>query len=64
MEKIILTLGTSLISKVSDIIDDDENTVQDLWDGIVNLQTNSNAQAIISIEQELEALHFEDFKNW
>lgn len=61
---IILTICSSPIVQVSDITDDDGRTDKELWDVLINLYTTSNAQEVINVEQELEALQFEDVQNW
>lgn len=61
---IILTLGSSPLAQLSDIIDDDERTAKELWDAVIKLYTTSNAQAIINLEQELEGLRFDDGQSW
>lgn len=61
---IILTLSSSPLAQLSDIIDDDDRTAKELGDAFVKLYTTSNAQAILNLDQELEALSFEDGKSW
>lgn len=41
---IILTLGSSPLAQLNNIIDDDDLTAKELWDALVKLYTTSNAQ--------------------
>jgi len=50
---IVLSLGSGPLAQLSAIIDDDERTAKELWDGLTRLYTTSNAQAIFNLENEL-----------
>lgn len=61
---IILTFGSYPLLKLVNIIDDDNKTAKDLSYAVVKLYLSSNSQLIINLEQELEALRFDDNGNW
>lgn len=61
---IVLTLESSPLAQFADIIEDDNKTAKDFWDAVVQIYKASNAQVIIKLEQELEALRLDDNGNW
>lgn len=59
-----LTLGTTTIAQVGYIVDDDDRIAKDLWNSLEKLYDTSTTQAIINIQQQLEALQIVDGQNW
>ena len=57
---IILSLGTSPLAQLAELIDDDDKTAKQLWDALAKLHTTSNAQLIINLQHELENLSYKD----
>lgn len=57
---IIMTFGSSSSAQISNITEEDDRTAKERWDDLVKLYKTSKEQSIINVEQELEALIYDD----
>lgn len=61
---ITFTLGTSIMSYVCEIVDNDERSAKQLCDELYMLYKTSNAQVIIDLQQPLGNLHLAEDGDW
>ena len=61
---ITLSLSDAAMSRTRLIVDDDDASANDLWDEINNLYTETNAQAVQNLKNELDALVYKDGADW
>ena len=60
----MLSLGPDAVSQTRAIIDEDGKSAKELWDELEKIYTESSAQRIQNITQQLESLIFEDKEDW
>ena len=61
---ITLSLGDAPMSRTRLTIDDDDASAKDLWDELNIIYTETNAQAVQNLKNELDALIYKDGADW
>lgn len=61
---IILCLVPDAFSQTRAVIDDDQKTAKDLWEELERMCSTTSAQAIQNLHQRLDALVFDEKKDW
>lgn len=61
---IILCLGADALSQTRTFIDDDDRTAKELWEELERIYTTTSAQAIQNLHQRLDALVYDEKKDW
>ena len=57
---ITLSLGNAPISRTMLIVDNDDASAKEIWDALNSIYTETNAQAVQNLNDELEALIYKD----